>query len=38
LVNKAKSDELRYLDLSAFMTGPSLKEVCEKIDKTLGSG
>ena len=34
LANMAKSGELMQLDLSAFMTGPSLKEVYEEIDKT----
>ena len=35
LIADAETDGLRYLDLSSFMTGPSLKEVYEKIDKTM---
>ncbi len=35
LIAEAETDRLRYLDLSSFMTGPSLKEVYEKIDKTM---
>ena len=35
LIAEAETDRLRYFELSAFMTGPSLKEVYEKIDKTM---
>ena len=35
LIAEAETDRLRYFKLSAFMTGPSLKEVYEKIDKTM---
>ncbi len=35
LIAEAETDRLRYLNLSSFMTGPSLKEVYEKIDKTM---
>jgi hypothetical protein len=35
LISEAETDRLRYWDLSSFMTGPSLKEVYEKIDKTM---
>ena len=35
LIAEAETDRLRYLNLSSFMTGPSLKKVYEKIDKTM---
>ncbi len=35
LITEAKSDRLRYLDLSSFMTSPPLKEVYEKIDRSM---
>ncbi len=35
LISEAETDRLKYLDLSSFMTGPSLREVYEKIDKTM---
>ncbi|MEA1947307.1 MAG: hypothetical protein U9N83_08400, partial [Thermodesulfobacteriota bacterium] len=35
LITEAKSDRLRYLNLSSFMTGPPLKEVYEKIDRNM---
>ena len=35
LIAEAETDRLRYFELSFFMTGPSLKEVYGKIDKTM---
>ena len=35
LTKKAESDELRHFDLSSFMSGPSLDDVFERIDKTM---
>lgn len=35
LIKKEESHELRHLDLSSFMSGPSLDHVFEKIDKTM---
>ena len=35
LIAEAETDRLRYLDLSSFMSGPSLEDVFEKIDKTM---
>ena len=33
LIAEAETDRLRYLDLSSFMSGPSLEDVFEKIDR-----
>lgn len=35
LIRQAKSDEIRHFDLSSFISGPSLEDVFEKIDKTM---
>ena len=35
LIKGAKSDKLRHFDLSSFMSGKSLEDVFEKIDKTM---
>jgi hypothetical protein len=35
LIKKAESDEVRHFDLSSFMSGKSLEDVFEKIDKTM---
>ena len=35
LVKKAESDELRHFDLSSFMSGPSLEEVFNQIDRSM---
>ena len=35
LIRQAKSDEIRHFDPSSFMSGPSLEDVFEKIDKTM---
>ena len=35
LTGKAKSEELRHFDLSSFMSGPSLEDVFNKIDKSM---
>jgi len=35
ITKKEESHELRHFDLSSFMSGPSLEDVFEKIDKTM---
>ena len=35
MTKKAESHELRHFDLSSFMSGPSLEDVFEKIEKTM---
>jgi len=35
LTKAAGTDQLRHFDLSSFMTGPSLKDVYEKIDRSM---
>ena len=35
LTKAAENDQLRHFDLSSFMTGPPLKKVYEKIDRSM---